>query len=103
MKLDESPVSNPQSPGITNLTLRIEGMTCPGCAAHAPKALARAPGVIAVQIPGWRSGLPPATFHLQTLNSSFAPWHLGVRPISEQTNCHEFVTIPPTSRHNASL
>ncbi len=38
------------------LTLKIDGMTCPGCASHIREALASVPGVIAVQVPGWQSG-----------------------------------------------
>lgn len=36
--------------------LRIEGMTCDGCARHATEALRKVPGVEDVQVPGWRSG-----------------------------------------------
>ncbi len=54
MNPDETPASTPRSP--RSLTLNIEGMTCPGCAAHVQEALARAPGVIAAQVPGWQSG-----------------------------------------------
>ena len=40
----------------TTLTLKIDGMTCAGCATHVQKALSDVPGVIAAQVPGWQSG-----------------------------------------------
>lgn len=36
--------------------LRVEGMTCDGCARHVSEALKAVPGVEDVQVPGWRSG-----------------------------------------------
>ncbi len=42
---------------MTNtITLKIDGMTCGGCAAHVQEALARVPGVLAAQAPGGKSG-----------------------------------------------
>ncbi|GBC76574.1 Mercuric reductase [bacterium HR08] len=40
----------------THVTLRIEGMTCDGCARHVTEALKNVAGVIEVHVPGWRSG-----------------------------------------------
>lgn len=40
----------------THLTLRIEGMTCDGCARHVTEALKSVAGVIEAHVPGWRSG-----------------------------------------------
>ncbi len=42
---------------IQGLTLNIEGMTCPACAAHVEKALRGVPGVEEANVPGWESGL----------------------------------------------
>jgi mercuric reductase len=36
--------------------LRIEGMTCDGCARHVTEALQNVPAVVEAQVPGWRSG-----------------------------------------------
>jgi len=43
-------------PAPTTLTLKIDGMTCAGCATHVQKALSDVPGVVAAQVPGWQSG-----------------------------------------------
>lgn len=40
----------------THITLRIEGMTCDGCARHVTEALKHVAGVVEAQVPGWRSG-----------------------------------------------
>lgn len=40
----------------TQITLRIEGMTCDGCARHVTEALKDVAGVVEAQVPGWRSG-----------------------------------------------
>jgi mercuric reductase len=40
----------------THITLRIEGMTCDGCARHVTEALKSVTGVVEAQVPGWRSG-----------------------------------------------
>jgi len=40
----------------THITLRIEGMTCDGCARHVTEALKNVGGVVEAQVPGWRSG-----------------------------------------------
>ncbi len=40
----------------THLTLRIEGMTCDGCARHVTEALKSVAGVVEAHVPGWRSG-----------------------------------------------
>ncbi len=37
-------------------TLRVEGMTCDGCAHHVTAALKSVPGVLEAQVPSWRSG-----------------------------------------------
>ncbi len=37
-------------------TLRVEGMTCDGCARHVTEALKSVAGVEEAQVPGWRSG-----------------------------------------------
>ncbi len=38
------------------ITLRIEGMTCDGCARHVTEALKNVPEVVEAQTPDWRSG-----------------------------------------------
>lgn len=38
------------------IELKIEGMTCDGCAAHVREALQAIPGVIMVEVPGWQQG-----------------------------------------------
>jgi mercuric reductase len=38
------------------ITLRVEGMTCDGCARHVTESLKNVPGVVEAQVPGWRSG-----------------------------------------------
>ncbi len=40
----------------SHITLRVEGMTCDGCARHVTKALKGIAGVEEAQVPGWRSG-----------------------------------------------
>ncbi|GBC81575.1 Mercuric reductase [bacterium HR10] len=40
----------------THITLRIEGMTCDGCARHVTEALKNVAGVVEAHVPGWRSG-----------------------------------------------
>jgi mercuric reductase len=40
----------------TQITLRVEGMTCDGCARHVTEALKSVSGVEEAQVPGWRSG-----------------------------------------------
>ncbi len=40
----------------THLTLRIEGMTCDGCARHVTEALKGVMGGVEAHVPGWRSG-----------------------------------------------
>jgi mercuric reductase len=40
----------------THITLRIEGMTCDGCARHVTEALKHVAGVVEAHVPGWRSG-----------------------------------------------
>jgi mercuric reductase len=40
----------------TRITLRIEGMTCDGCARHVAAALQDVTGVVEALVPGWRSG-----------------------------------------------
>lgn len=42
--------------GQTQIELRIEGMTCDGCAAHVRQALEGVDGVRSVVVPGWREG-----------------------------------------------
>ena len=37
-------------------TLKIGGMTCPGCARHVTEALEALPGVASADVPGWQSG-----------------------------------------------
>lgn len=39
-----------------HVTLRVEGMTCDGCARHVTEALKNVSGVEEAQVPGWRSG-----------------------------------------------
>ncbi len=39
-----------------HLTMRIEGMTCDGCARHVAKALQEVPGVERAQVGSWKSG-----------------------------------------------
>jgi copper chaperone CopZ len=39
-----------------HLTLRIEGMTCDGCARHVTQALKGVPGVETVEVGDWREG-----------------------------------------------
>src|SRR5713226_8643603 len=39
-----------------HLTMRIEGMTCDGCARHVEKALQEVAGVEQVQVGSWKSG-----------------------------------------------
>jgi mercuric reductase len=43
-------------PDKTHIILRIEGMTCDGCARHVRQALKAVPGVEDVQVGSWRSG-----------------------------------------------
>lgn len=43
-------------PDRTSVTLRVEGMTCDGCARHVTEALKSVHGVVEAQVPGWRSG-----------------------------------------------
>lgn len=40
----------------THITLRIEGMTCDGCARHVTETLKSVAGVVEARVPGWRSG-----------------------------------------------
>ncbi len=44
------------------LELRIEGMTCASCARTIEHVLARVPGVVRVQVPGWQSGRAVVTW-----------------------------------------
>ncbi len=39
-----------------HITLRVEGMTCDGCARHVTEALKAVPGVEEAQVASWRSG-----------------------------------------------
>ena len=39
-----------------HFTLRIEGMTCEGCARHVTQALKGVPGVESAEVGGWREG-----------------------------------------------
>lgn len=41
---------------VRELELKITGMTCDGCANHVARALKTVPGVVAVEVPGWRAG-----------------------------------------------
>ncbi|MER3423365.1 MAG: mercury(II) reductase, partial [Nitrospiraceae bacterium] len=43
-------------PQRTHLTMRIEGMTCAGCAKHVAQALRAAPGVDHVEMGDWQQG-----------------------------------------------
>ena len=40
-----------------HILLRVEGMTCEGCARHVTEALKAVPGVEAAQVGSWRAGL----------------------------------------------
>lgn len=44
----------------TRLTLRVEGMTCDGCARHVTEALKAVPGVEEATVPSWSSGTAQA-------------------------------------------
>ncbi len=44
----------------TQLTLRVEGMTCDGCARHVTEALKSVPGVEEVTVSSWQSGTAQA-------------------------------------------
>ncbi|NLG69631.1 MAG: heavy-metal-associated domain-containing protein, partial [Firmicutes bacterium] len=42
--------------GRSQVTLRVEGMTCDGCARHVARALRDVRGVIHSRVPNWRAG-----------------------------------------------
>ncbi len=39
-----------------HIILRVEGMTCDGCARHVTEALKKVPGVDQAQVASWKSG-----------------------------------------------
>lgn len=40
----------------SQIELRVEGMTCDGCAHHVSEALRKVPGVIEAEVPSWKAG-----------------------------------------------
>lgn len=47
-------------PEQSRVTLRIEGMTCEGCARHVAEALQSIAGVREAVVPNWQSGTAQA-------------------------------------------
>ena len=69
-----------------HITLRVEGMTCDGCARHVTEALESVAGVDEVQVPDWRSGraIVVTNSALRDEDLSKAITKAGYRAIVEQ-------------------
>jgi mercuric reductase len=55
-----------------HLTLRIEGMTCEGCARHVTQALKSVPGVVVTEVGDWREGMAAVVAEAQVAEETLA-------------------------------
>lgn len=85
--------------GRDHIALRVEGMTCDGCARHVTEALKAVPGVTETQVPGWRSGQATVIVqsHVTDVDLTHAVRDAGYRAIVKERRMLEGERRAPKS------